>query len=350
MRVKFFVLAALVLGLWSRADAGMRPSFSPEYSAWHATEIVVATEGETIDGHFTILENLKGELFVSQVVEVPELALFHSEESRLIRETGFDENPNPPKYVSGAKMILFLKKDEKSGEWKSTALFGGMNVSVVWLENNESFGFRQIENPGPSILVPLYISETKMREKILEITGIQNSYNEALKIKNKAERAEALEPFFGADAHFIRFLALAEIEKCGASALPVLRKMLAREDLLRVHGNLIELMVRLGGQKSGGELVRIVNEELKFWKQTAPKLGKNWWTDVDDDGTMALQTRFLKLLQAVRQLKNLKFAPSRKAVAELRVFWRSLPQLEDKDRSGLLSVECDELLAALDRK
>ncbi|HEY0426447.1 MAG TPA: hypothetical protein VGC76_01450 [Pyrinomonadaceae bacterium] len=348
MQIKFFALALLFLLTSFETKAAIRPSFSLEYSAWNATEVVVATEGDEIDGNFTVLENLKGELYTNQTISVPELASFKSDDSRLVEdEWDSDEKTTAPRYVSGAKMILFLKKDARSDKWKSAALFGDMNVSVVWLEAGKAFGFIQVMNPGASVLIELEKSETEIRDKAFEIIELQNSFNNVLKIKDKAKRAEALERFVYTDTDFIRQNALDELQKCGKSALTILRKMLADESLLKIHADIIESLAKAGGEKIGGELIKIVGEELKFWKATATVLKEDWWNNMEDyDKTENLRNRYSKTLEAIRQLKNLKFAASRKIVTEFRDFWRSQPQLEDKNGLSQMSETCDELLAA----
>ncbi len=333
----------------SNVYAGIRPSFALDYCAWNATDIVVATEGEEIDGNFTVLETLKGELYTNQLISVPELALFKSEQSRLVND-GFpgEVNNNPPRYVSGKKMILFLKKDA-ADKWKSAAFFGEMNVSVVWLEAGKAFAFAQIENPGPSILIEYSHSEIEIREKAYEIIETRNSIDSALKIKNKAGRAEELEKFVESDKYFIRREVFSELQKCGESALPVLRKLLNDDSLLGIHNEIIESLATAGGIKTGNELTAIVKEELKFWKKTAPDLEQDWWNNIDSE-LINRRSHYSKVLEAIRQLKNLKFAGSKKIVMQFRDFWRSQPKLEDKNGLSQMSEECDELLKEISVK
>ena len=59
------LLAVLVLAATSLGE--LLPSFFADDVAWGATHIVVATEGKTIDGKFTILENLAGNLEIGGI-------------------------------------------------------------------------------------------------------------------------------------------------------------------------------------------------------------------------------------------------------------------------------------------
>ena len=44
-----------------------------------------------------------------------------------------------------------------------------MKVSVVWIEKGKTYGFMQIINPGPSVLISLNYTEKEMKSKILNI-------------------------------------------------------------------------------------------------------------------------------------------------------------------------------------
>jgi hypothetical protein len=208
----------------------------------------------------------------------------------------------------------------------------------------------QLINPGASLLVEYGKSESEIKKTIFELNAIQDSVKSVLKIRNKTRRAEELAAFSDSDIFFIREEIFAELQKCGEAALPVFRKMLADESLLKIHGEVIESMAAAGGGKVGNELTSIIREELKFWKETAPRLETGWWNNINDAETENLRNRYSKVLEAIRQLTKLKFAGSRKIVTEFRDFWRSLPQLEDKSGLNQMSEECDDLLKAISSK
>jgi hypothetical protein len=334
----------LVLLCVSNTFGGIRPSFSLDYCSWNATHIVVATEGDEIDGNLTVLESLKGDLNYSETVFIQELAAFKSESLRQVKEWN-SEKPSTSKSVSGGKLILFLKKNPNSKElWQSADLLGDFTVSVVWIENTETFAFIQTVNPGSSILVEYGQTETGIRNRIYEITGLENSLDSVLKIEDKTKRAEQLERFANSDFFPAREKAFEEFEKCGKSALPVLRKMLKDESLLKIHGDVIKTLRVVGGREVGNELTEIVKQEMNFWKETAPKLEVGWWNQINEPQTETLRNRYSKVLEAIYQLKELKFKNCRKIVTQFRNFWRSLPQLEDQSGLDQMSEECDKLL------
>ena len=87
-----------------------------EYCAEHASYIILASEGDVIDGQLTVLESWNGDLHRGDVISIPELKIFNEASAREIKcdlpvlcKTGL-----PPKYVSCSKMLLFLNKERDS--------------------------------------------------------------------------------------------------------------------------------------------------------------------------------------------------------------------------------------------
>src|SRR5262249_44395378 len=161
-----------ILVVSSSALAGIRPSFSPEGCSWRATDIVVVTEGSQIDGNFKVLETWKGDLKPGETISVPELGQFKTTEARQIYSAAWRDNDTDgkPHYVSGDRMILFLRDakklqddpvddesesdepDTSTSRWKSTNPMGTeIKYSTVWIENGKVYCFIQIINPGDSL-------------------------------------------------------------------------------------------------------------------------------------------------------------------------------------------------------
>src|SRR5258708_20871521 len=151
----------VVLGACSAASGGIRPSFLSDTCSWRATDIVVVTEGKEIDGVFTILEILKGDLKVGATIKVPELAEFKAKDARSISGwLGQKQRTGEPQFVTGAKMILFLRDRtklasntdddgdeylknrarEKSARWQSANIMGDeVKYSTAWIEQGQVY-------------------------------------------------------------------------------------------------------------------------------------------------------------------------------------------------------------------
>ena len=354
-------LVATLLSFTPRMHAGIRPSFGLDHCTWYATHIVIATEGDEIDGRLTVLESWRGNLRPGEVISIPELASFKTQSSREIKTGPFAiKSDEPKRYVTGSRMILFLKKKaeapeistnsanktQTSDQWEPASR-EGINVSVLWVEGDQSFAFIQVMNPGDSILTHYRDSEKEIRDRAFEVMHLQETENAAIAIQDESKRAEVLVPFALSDLYYARDLAFAELQKCSKAALPVLRRMLGDETLLKVHSEVIKSLAAAGGDEVADELIAIVREEFGFWKETGPRLRGDWWNDINKPETQVLRDRYCKVLEALYSLRKLRVASCKEVVTEFRDFWRSLPQLEDKSGLNQMSEECDKILRAL---
>jgi hypothetical protein len=168
-----------------------------------------------------------------------------------------------------------------------------------------------------------------------------------LSIQDQSTRAQALEPFALSDLYYARDLAFAELQKCGKSALPVLRRMLSDQTILKSHSEVIKSLTAAGGDEVADELTSIVKGELEFWKDVGPRLRVGWWNDINNPETEVLRNRYSKILESLYSLRKLKTPGCKEIVTELRDFWRSLPQLEDKSGLTQMSEACDKVLEVL---
>jgi len=295
-KVKWLLPLALLF-LVSSGTAGIRPSFSLDYSAWEATNIVIASEGEVIDGNFLVLESLKGNVLSGETIEIPELAKFESRSSRLVKLPFGSKPDGPSQYVSGQRMILFLKRKgptTKTGDaqrettspvWRVANLFDEMNASVVWLEGDKSFAFHQFMNPGPSELVENGKSEAELRIRTLEVMQIRASFDHAASIAEGSRRAESLVEFTNSNIHFVRLNAFKELKKGGQHSRLALSQLLSDQSRLDVHPQVIEVLGEIGGEDLGLVLTDIVRTEMRFWKEIAPRLKVGWWKDMYEPET-----------------------------------------------------------------
>lgn len=356
-----FVLLLLVLP--PSASAGIRPSFYAEECSWQATDIVVVTEGKKIDGIFEVLETWKGDLKPGETIAIPEMAEFESKDARLIDKWNWlEKEKQPPEYVTGERMILFLrdakkvpedpdqsKEVKRSSRWISANSMGNeMKYSTVWVEKGKVNWFVQQINPGPSLLSEIKMTEAELKTDVFSVLNTQNSLNAALAITDPALRAEGLEPFADHTVYRAQERAFAALAECGEAALPVLRRMLGNESLRKLHVRVIEAFAKASRKTAGPELTTWVEREFEFWKQTAPSLEVGWWNgkglgaNQSDGLEMAepLRDRWMALYQAVQALGEIRYTNAERALSEVRDFWRSLPQLYNDQ----ISEACDKIL------
>jgi len=351
-----------LLVICDSAFAGIRPSFTVEQCSWHATDIVVVTEGKVIDGVFTVIETWKGDLKPGETITIPELEQFKEKDARLINRWWNETRSGPSEYVTGERMILFLtdakkaragsredaKQDGESrratSRWNSSnPMSTEIKYSTVWIENGKVSCFIQPINPGPSLLLRPGITEEELRDEALGVIGTQNNLNAALALADPATRAQSLEPFVQNEVFLAREGAFAGLTECGEAALPVLRRMLANEALRKLHAAVIEVFAKAGGKVSGSELIAWLYKELEFWRQTAPALQVGWWNGKGFETLEEVEPqrdRWMAIYQAVQELGKMKYTEAEQVLTELRDFWRSKPSLRDDQ----INEACDETL------
>lgn len=227
-------------------DAGIRPSFSLDHCSWNATHIVLV-QTTPKDGVFSVVEFWKGDLKPGESLEVPELRPnkdavpissypepqgFGSQDTQGISE-------QIPRQAVGSRMILFLKKKEEGGAASPSAgnttgtrrepasAWGGMKVSVLWIDDGKGFCFRQWMNPGPSELsqcgqFPVNSSDVAVfTARIQRVLQVQKDLAETMAIRNNPEvRADRLGRIALGDVWEAQREALDALGKSGTIALP----------------------------------------------------------------------------------------------------------------------------------
>ena len=149
-----------VMCIASEASGYPAPTFSIEDAAPRATHIVLATEGDEIDGQLTVIDSWKGDLKANEVIKVPEMKAWSRVEARRIlgdyenwyRVTHSELINHLPTHVSGKRIVLFLIKD--ADRWRPASKTGEIEMSVAWVEGRYVLAYRQHFNPGPVELWP----------------------------------------------------------------------------------------------------------------------------------------------------------------------------------------------------
>ena len=271
--------------------AGIRPSFSVEYSTWHASDIVLV-EITSEDGVFSVVEAWKGELQAGERINVPELKpgrgampilLYpRTTDNYAVDNLGISERI--PRQQVGSQMVLFLKKAESSSgpdggksdksqaKWLPASLLDEMKASAVWINGIHLYCFRQVVNPGASILVSYDLSLAELNKRVHEVAGLQRGLEDVVRIENAGERAEKLKPYARSEIVDARMMAVRELGKCGPSGSVTIRGMLEDPAFGEEARGLVNAYVGAGGESVGEDLNRLLQERAAFWQATAPSL------------------------------------------------------------------------------
>jgi hypothetical protein len=278
------LLPTLVFSFLQPTLAGIRPSFSLDYSSWHATEIVLVEVTPT-PGVFRVTESLKGGLEVGNSVAVSELqpatgamdiATYPKEFAEILRG---GRNGQIPAQQVGSRMILFLKKagEAPKVQWQPADVFGAMKTSVVWIDGGQLYRFQQVINPGPSVLVSWDIGLGKMKDRIEEIRRIQLELAKVIAIEDDAARAEGLKVYVRSDVREAQQLALSELGKCGPKALTTIREMLSDPAFADKRAELVKAFADAGDgeRKLAKQIESALRAEEPDWKYVGYNESRN---------------------------------------------------------------------------
>ncbi len=355
---RIFGTVLVGIAIATPASAAILPSFHLDSSVCKATHIVLATEGDIIDGRLRVIESWKGDLEQDTEVVLPELADFADAESRRVRYWG--QRPDLPapyvRAVTGSKIVLFLIKSEpteraspsapESFVWLPASHYGsqgGFKVAVAWIEKGEAYAFQQFINPGPSLITHLGTA-IEMKAKVAAFVTIETALEKAVSTQDPILATQVLKAYHRQEFYTGTSRAMSALGSMGEAALPMLRGLLNDGTQSHFHPGVLSTMVTAGGASVAPDLIAVIEKELEYWKNHAPELKKGWWNSAPKNERIALQREYFLLMEALRALRRLRYAPCRNVVLAVRDLWQSERALKDLDQ---MIQECDDVLDRL---
>lgn len=309
-----------VFVVWGSARAEILPSFHPA-CVYGATHIVIVQAVSPEEGRFRVLETWKGDKQKNDAITVPGLAK-----------------------IAKGEMVLFLCRRpepvQSGDEWES-ANFSDWRSSVAWIDRDEVSVLQQKMNPGPTCVAPLTHYETRARfkELIFFYLRTERQLAAAKAARNTQERVRMLAEIVG--GHYDRKdEACAELARCGQAAVPALRSLI-RGPLDHAQKYAITAMADAGGDSVLTELDAILQQELAYWKETAPTLKKGWWGDEACGSKPWI--RYGNLCALLKALKEHPYPPAHKHITEVHDFFRAQPVFEEDKRITTIPDYCDYL-------
>jgi len=337
------------------ASAAIGPSFLLEYSMLKATHIVLATEGDVIDGRLSVIDSWKGDLEQGEEVVIKDLREFADEKSRTVEWWQATHLPEPyVRMVTGQEMVLFLVKPEpddrsaKQRAWLHASRndSDGFKVSVAWLENGEAYVYRRDFNPGPTLLQRASTS-LEMKASVASLVAIQPSLEEAKFARNPLLASQALRAFARENLPYGAIASIEALGDMGDAALPILRRTLNDPTLFNFHPNLVNAMVTAGGENIGPDLTEIIDKEFEFWEGQALDLVDGWWDRTTPHHEWHwLIRRYSTLLATLKAIEPLRYESCRNSVEKTQDLWTRIPALYGKG-DGQIAQECKKVLQNL---
>jgi hypothetical protein len=353
MFLAFWSLILLVL-LSEPSFAGIRPSFGADAEAWRSTDVVMVVTS-SVDDAFEVIETWKGDLRAGKRIVVPQLSpAAHA--IPISRYPGWPDGltstvaQQVPREPAGSHMILFLRRNSSRPahiEWEPANVMDSMKASAVWINGGRLYCFTQVTNPGPSILqIMSSYSEESLKRRVSEVTRTQEQMKLVLAAPEGEERARLLKPYVHSDVSPARQLAVQELGKSGPMAVPTIRGMLDDPAYTEQAPDLIEAMVKAGGDAVGEDLNRRFQQEVAFWKSAGPSLPHGWWNN-DAGPDAPFRAQYLRTYQLIIGLQQTRYPGALNPAEQLRDLWVSLPQLNDPSGIDQIARECKTLISRL---
>ncbi len=293
-----FAAALLLLSgvaLPGPAHAEEYPTFAPGMHIRRATDVAVVSEGEAMDGTVEVLDVWRGGLEVGSQVRVGGLAAFVAGPEATLHRGGRELGR-----ANFQRLILFLSRD---GE-KFVPSLWDIGTCLVIIERGEAFAMRQPESPGPRMLLPLRemdggrrdgYDESALRAMVERHDLLHRQLAEALQNVDVPSRVAALEPL--CLESWVAEEATSELARIGKPALGALWR-LYRETPPVAHFRFTWLqdIIQVGGREEAPRLLRLLHDEVAFWRGRAPGLKTMWWAGHEPE----LNVRYGILQELVR--------------------------------------------------
>jgi hypothetical protein len=327
--IPFMMLAFIALPM---ARGAIRPSFYEDYSIWKSSDIVVATEGEAIDGRLRVLECWKGKAKPDDEIIVPELAQFASDQSR---QTYLFINRPTGKAVTGKRMILFLVRKTQArqttqpavaaADWQAASYWdGGFTTSVAWVEEGRVWAMQQVINPGP-VLLSRVASEVELHANVAGFCVIQDALDKAIAAHDPAQAEMAFREFTRKRFHYAAQGAIDAMARSGLLAMPTLRDVLEDPTLDDWHEKIVPAVSGMKGDEDAVRniLADVVEREIKFWQAQAARVGPGWWNAEPHGERRELRNHYSTLHAALVAMKDHRSTRGKEAVRRLQSLWES---------------------------
>ncbi|QQE11618.1 hypothetical protein JD969_19370 [Planctomycetota bacterium] len=350
------ILITILLSLTSPTHAGRRPSFSPNLHM--TTDIVLVEQPDLTTGNVTILKTLKGNLKPQTTINIPDLANFQPEYKEAFG------NSKPYFKTSNKRMILYLqdrnrqvyqnflntvkrnpqyheaqvKLAETQGQWRGSNSMWQSHIkyATIWIEEGKTYCFRQVMNPGPSVLTHYDFDEAEILNQLQEHQSNQPYFSDVIEIKDLQTKTNQLLDWIkrnpSADT-----LGIKELETCGQHALQPLDQMLDSEIKSRPYDyrSVIRTYKKIAGDKAYPRLYNLFKQEMDYWTTQADqdiqaeiKSGRAKGIHPDN----AIDKSFYRLKYLLFSLHNYETKELLRNVMELWILFEAHPEYFNENR------------------
>ncbi|MEZ5979656.1 MAG: hypothetical protein R3F34_15765 [Planctomycetota bacterium] len=328
-----FALAALLLALGPHLPlprAELLPSFDADEAAWLASDVVVVTEGDAIDGKVTVLETWRGTVETGARLEFPALAVYADESERTVQHWDLGApDPGRVERVTGARMVLFLARGADGSLLLPDRYGREGEQSVVWIEDGDVFARRQFLNPGPNAPMRIGSSEADLRRLDTHVAGLRRGLDRVAGFDDPMERATLARALCRDERSYVRDRAYEILVGAGAAGVEVLEAMVLDARDLRDVSRTIEALSDAAGDAAAPTLTEVLEQERSFWSTI--DLPEDWWSSPvpTPDAREQRVGRYMRLYAAVRAAELVGADAALPVVDAIESLWEERDGLAD---------------------
>ena len=196
------------------------------------------------------------------------------------------------------------------------------------------------------------ITEKQLKARAIESAKLRSELDAISALQDPIKIAQAALPYTESSNYLAVRAAFQLLADSGEAGLPYLRAILQDPEKHRLHRATVKALSAAGGPAVARELTTIVQDQLAYWKKTAPDLKQGWWNGqgLEWEEVRVLRNKYGFILEVFYTLRELKDPQCKEAVEAFRDYWRSQPVLEDPSGLTQMSEACDKVLEALQTK
>lgn len=323
--MRVFITAAVILLLPNPGRAETLPTFWMGECNTNATHVIV------VDSKGTVLESWRGDLKPGANVPLKD---FRIKLDRVIYD-GLQPR-KPEERVTGNRLVLFLtnkgtkySKERPVAGWAAAHWCGDFDVSVAWVEKGIAYVLHQPINPGP--LVPIrWVTEEELKKSVTGLNkAVERQLARARGEKDLAARAKLLAGIV-IQTPGLAAPAFGGLEWCGADGVPALRSITGKELIGDPERIAAYRTLALVGGPARDDLLKLLNTQLKYWKDYARKIEYSGRLEPEDEGRYRILAAATSNPAAFAQLTPAQ----RETVRDFREFWAKHPVLSKLGESG----------------
>jgi hypothetical protein len=139
--------------------------------------------------------------------------------------------------------------------------------TTVWLQEGQAFAIQQWMNPGPADLRALELTESQLKQAILDLREVSQRLQRIDQEKSDAQRSTALVALLKPHNRWWNEEVKQSLRIRGKTAWPAIEPLIKNEKYLPLHSELIYLAYEFARQDARPLFEQVVAEETEYFRK-----------------------------------------------------------------------------------